>query len=53
MNWWTTGVLEELGREDSQPTVIVVETTVDDLELPQCDRQRAIEFDLNGWDLYR
>ena len=53
MNWWATGVLEELGREASQPTVIVVETAVDDLELPQCDRRWAIEFVLNGWDLYR
>ena len=38
----------KLGREDSQPTVIVVETTVDNLELLQCDRQWAIEFVLMG-----
>ena len=52
--WWATRhVLEQLGREYSQPTAVVVNTTMDDLELPRCDRCGLLNLILIGCDLYR
>ena len=53
--WWATRhVLEQLGREYSQPTVVVVNTAMDDFELPRCDsRCGLLNLILVECDLYR